>query len=215
MKQFIFYLFLSSLTLIFTFITSDLQAQRRYRHIKKARTEEGFVQKVDPSEKKNAEKKITNPLMETPSVERFVTSSEPVVAEAEKAPVSLEMASADNTLTITPRKVSNRKKSIQGKQSPVSTDRLHYSEKAMSTVGLNKMASPDKVQGKPGLAFIIIGSVFLGLGFIFMIISIVLLGIGSFLGFIGLLVLSIILLSLGTSFLPIGIVKLIKFKRGR
>jgi predicted phage tail protein len=215
MKQPIFYLFLSSLTLIFAFLTSDVQAQRRYRHIKKARTVEGFVQKVDPSEKKNTEKEIKNPLIETPSVERFVTSSELVVADAEKTPASLEIASADNTLTITPRKVSNRKKSIREKQSPVSTDRLHYSEKAMSTVGLNKMASPDKVQGKPGLAFIIMGSVFLGVGFIFMIVSIVLLGLGSILGFIGLLILSIILLSLGTSFLPIGIVKLIKFKRGR
>lgn len=215
MKKSIFYLFLSGLILFFASLTSDAQAQRRYRHIKKARTVEGFVQKVDPSEKKNAEKEIMNPLMETPSVERFVTSSEPVVADAEKAPVLLEMASADNTLAITPRKVNNRKKSIREKQSPASTNRLLYSEKAMSTVGLNKMVSPEKAQGKPGLAFIIMGSVFLGLGFIFMIISIVLLGIGSFLGFIGLLVLSIILLSLGTSFLPIGIVKLIKFKRGR
>lgn len=215
MKQSIFYLFLSSLSLTFAFLTSDAQAQRRYRHIKKARTEEGFVQKADPSEKKNTEKEIMNPLMETPSVERFVTSPEPVVADAEKAPASLEMASADNAPTIAPRKVGNREKSIREKHSPASTNRLLYSEKAMSTVGLNKMASPEKAQGKPGLAFIIMGSVFLGLGFIFMIISIVLLGFGSFLGFLGLLILSIILLSLGISFLPIGIVKLIKFKRGR
>jgi hypothetical protein len=206
---------LSGLILLFASVTSDAQAQRRYRHIKKVRTEEGFVQNVKSSEKKNAEKEIMNPLIESSSVEPFFASAEPVIAEAEKAQASFEMASADNTLTIAPRKVNKLKKVTREKQSPASTERMLYTEKALGNSGLDKMERPENTQGKPGLAFIIIGSVFLVLGFVFMIVSIVLLGFGSFLGFLGLLILSIILLSLGISFLPIGIVKLIRYKRSK
>jgi hypothetical protein len=130
----------------------------------------------------------------------------------------MEMASADNTLTTTPQKRVKFKKNPQEKPSIGKAERQLYSNKALTSSGLNKMANPEKTQGRPGLAFIIMGSIFMAIGLILLISGIYLTILGSFFGFGGLfvvlIVFGVILLILGSVFLPIGIARLVKYKRG-
>jgi hypothetical protein len=215
MRQSTFNLCVLSFILLLASTSSDALAQRRYRHVKKARTEEGFVRKTKAAEKKNTENEPVIPIGETYTAEPLVKSPEPLNTEVKETFFSLETASADNALTATPGKSTKRIKSIVEKSDIGRTERQLFSNEALRNSGLNKMEHPENTQARPGLAFIIMGAVFLGVGFIFLISSIVLLGLGSVLGFIALLILSIMLLGLGASFLPIGIVKLIKYKRGK
>ncbi len=197
--------------LFMVFILGEAQAQRRYKHLKKGRTEEGFVVKPKSHEKPDVTEIKSSP-------------AEPVTVSAEREnevnPASpseelTETASVENKISAPAKKQSAVKALFKSETTIETANRLFFSNKAMASVGLDRMLSPERTKGNPGLAFLIMGAVFLGVGLTLFITSFFLLFIDDILGFVALLLVGLALMIVGAVFLPIGIVKFVKYKRGR
>lgn len=198
--------------LLIIFLTGEARAQRRYKHIKKARTEEGFLTPSKSSEKSKT-KEISpignETVTRTADLEQAVTAEIPF----EK---SEEVASAEKNIQIPVKKRPSSVKALFKNETTIETaNRLFFSNQAMASVGLDKALSPERTKGNPGLAFLIMGAVFLGVGLTLFISSFFLLFIDDILGFVALLLIGLALMIVGAVFLPIGIVKFVKYKRGK
>lgn len=220
MKKSVSLLSVVILAFMMTFLANDASAQRRYKHLKRVRTPEGFVQKTKKEKPAQNEVRFENKAEQTP-----VTSE--IIKEENEVAVS-ETPAADQTAVATSENKKAKFKTAikQVKVKDLFTEEklaetastLVYSSSALSKSGLGKMLSPEKTsEMKPGMLFIIIGSVMAGLAIIMWIVgTVVFLGAGyNAWIYILFIVLGVLLWFGGLAMIAVGIVKLIRHNRGR
>lgn len=208
---------LAMMVLSVLFVVDNASAQRRYKHLKRAKTEEGFAE--TPVKTKQ---KVRQQPQETPTVTDEIMNEETAVTETdiiqETAVVSIEKKDKASA-TIKEIKKIKVKDLFQEDKLAETAASMVYSNKALANSKLGKMLSPEKTsEMKPGMLFIIIGSIMAGIALTFWIVgTIVFLGTSgyNFALYVVFIVLGVLLWFGGLAMIAVGIVKLIKYNRGR
>lgn len=198
------------------FVMQDASAQKRYKHLKKAKTEEGILVKTK-TEKKSVKEAEPKELDSSPVTQQWVEEK----AEVEKtendvtAVASSENKKASFVKQVKQVKVKNL---FNEKELAETASSLVFSSKAISDSKFGKMLSPEKsAELQPGMLFIIIGSVLMGVAIILWVVGTVVFLSSGYNAWIYILfiVLGVLSWFAGLALLAVGIVKLIKHKRGR
>jgi len=216
MKKNVTFMGFTLMVLSILFVMDNASAQRRYKHLKRVKTEEGFT--VSPT--KN-EQKLNQPI-EIPTVTGEIMHEKTVATEAdiiqETAVASVEKKDKASAAIKEIKKIKVKDLFKEDKLAETAASMV-YSNKALANSKLGKMLSPEKTgEMKPGVLFIIIGSIMAGLALIFWIVgTVVFLGTSgySFPLYVVFIVLGVLLWFGGLAMIAVGIVKLIKYNRGR
>jgi hypothetical protein len=208
---------LTLMILSLLFIVDNASAQRRYKHLKRVKTEEGFTE----TSVKNKQK-VKHPSIENQTVTHEIMTEEAIASEAEiineTAVASIEKKDKAYAITKEIKKIKIKDLFKEDKLAVTAASML-YSNKALANSKLGRMLAPEKTnEMKPGVLFIIIGSVMAGVALIFWIVgTIVFLGSSgyNFPIYVVFIVLGVLLWFGGLAMIAVGIVKLIKYNRGR
>lgn len=198
------------------FVIQDASAQKRYKHLKKAKTEEGILVK-NKTEKKTVKEAEPGELHLSPLTQQWVEET----VQSEKTENDIDaVASNENQKASFAKPVRKVKvKNLFNEKEFVETaSSLVFSSKAISDSKFGKMLSPGKTaEMKPGMSFIITGSVLLGVAIILWVVgTVVFLGTGyNAWIYILFIVLGVLSWFAGLALLAVGIVMLIKHKHGR
>jgi len=195
---------------------SDASAQRRYKHLKRVKTPEGFVEITKTQ-------KPVHVKPQTPQPAEAATVTETAQEQATPAPAPVDetaVASAEpkKTTLVRETKKVKLKSLFREKELAQTATSLVYSNDALAKSGLGKMLAPDKVGAlEPGMLLIILGSVMAGIAITMWVVgTVVFFGTGGNAAlYILFIVLGVFLWFGGLAMIAVGIVKLIRSRRGR
>lgn len=201
--------------------TQDSVAQRRYKNRKLARTEEGIV--VLPKKERKA--KMESPTVKeaveqkTETVEMDLVEETPTENErTDEINAEVKTEKNDKTSFVKTAKTIKVKDLYKEDKLAVIASSLVSSSKPLSKSKLATMLSPEKTsEMKPGMLFIIIGSVMAGVAITLWIIGsvIFLTSYYNYLLYVLFVVLGVLLWFGGLAMIAVGIVKLIRYNRGK
>jgi len=217
MRKNVTWMGLTLMILSILFVMDDASAQRRYKHLKRVKTEEGFAQ-IPPKAKRKLKQEPPAP----PTVTGEIINEEITIVEADiihgDAVASVEKKDKAYATIKEVKKIRAKDLFKEDKLAETAASMV-YSNKALAGSKLGKMLSPEKTsEMKPGVLFIIIGSVMVGVAIILWI-----LGTAIFLGSAGynfaiyvvFVVLGVLLWFGGLAMIGVGIYKLVKYNRGK
>jgi hypothetical protein len=146
MKKSVSLLSVVILAFMMTFLANDASAQRRYKHLKRVKTPEGFVQKTKKEKPASNKVAFENKAEQTPVTSEIMTEKNDIAVSETPAADQTALATTENKKGKFKTAVKQVKvKDLFTEEKLAETaSTLVYSSSALSKSGLGKMLSPEK-----------------------------------------------------------------------